>query len=32
MVRIIIALLFFFQAFTFAQTYQQFTDRSIECI
>ena len=32
MVRIIIALLFCFPAVTFAQTYQQLSERAIECI
>ena len=32
MVRIIIALLFCFPAVAFAQTYQQLSERAIECI
>ena len=32
MVRIIIVLLFCFPAVTFAQTYQQLSERAIECI
>lgn len=32
MVRIIIALFFCFPAVTFAQTYQQLSERAIECI